>query len=75
MMIRKLAWILGSGVGDDTVRELDGLFRASSLDADNGSQDTRKNDTPEASGNITGSPGNASNSTMLNNSTMRSWRC
>lgn len=64
------AWILGSDVGDDTVRELDGLLRVSSLDAGNGIQDAQENDTPEAPGNITGSPGNTNNSTMLSNSTM-----
>jgi hypothetical protein len=46
------AWILGSDVSDDTVRELDELLRVSSLSTDNRSQNTPDNSTLAVSENM-----------------------
>jgi len=46
------AWILGSDVSDDTVRELDEFLRVSSLNTDNSSQNTPDNSTLAVSENM-----------------------
>ena len=63
------AWILGSDVSDDTVRELDEFLRVSSLNTDNSSLNGQDNSTLEAlqimsGGNDSGNSGSEINGTI-----------